>query len=199
MKTIDLSKKLLVTVLALSTLSGCASQANDTENNAGTAGDLQVQNVRQFIDPNLTAPLAHLPSQLALITRESVAEVRTMMAPMLKSKGVPGVTVTERKIDSVDGEISVYIYKPVTGTSNESALFWTHGGGFILGSGDTDFAASLSKKLNITVVSVDYRLAPEHPFPAGHNDSYRAFLWMVEHAAELDIDTSRIAIGGDSA
>ncbi|WP_293141165.1 alpha/beta hydrolase [Moritella sp.] len=74
-------------------------------------------------------------------------------------------------------------------------MFWTHSGGFILGRVDTVFA----KKLNAVVVSVDYRLAPEHPFPAGHNDSYSAFLWMVKNAKQLGIDPSRIAIGGDSA
>ncbi|MCM1991800.1 alpha/beta hydrolase [Oceanirhabdus seepicola] len=158
------------------------------------------KNVRDFIDPEITAPLDMLPPELAEITRESLNDIRAMMEPMLKAKGVEGVKVDKKEIDTKDGKVTVYIYeKEDSASTDKPGVLWTHGGGYILGSGETDFAGMLAKELDAVVVSVDYRLAPEHPFPAGHNDSYNAFLWMVENAKELGVDSSRIAIGGDSA
>ena len=195
----SLSKQVLVVTLALSAVFGCASPQTETQIKTVITSTSETSSAREFIDPALTAPLQHLPPQLALITRDSIVETRSAMAPMLKAKGTAGVTVSKRQINSADGDITVYIYQPENNTANKPALFWTHGGGFILGSAESDFAGMFAKQLNATVVSVEYRLAPEHPFPAGHNDSYTAFLWMVEHADELGIDPSRIAIGGDSA
>ena len=118
---------------------------------------------------------------------------------MLQPKPVEGVTITKKQIRSPEGEVIVYVYQPEKTIQNKPGILWTHGGGFIMGNAENDFAAEFSKELNATVVSVDYRLAPEHPFPAGLNDSYAALLWMVEHAEELGIDTGRVAVGGDSA
>lgn len=192
MKT--LNKSIAAVVFSAASLLGCASP-----DNASVQANV-VQNVKALVSPEISAPLAHLPKQLEEITRDNLPELRNMMEPMLKAKGIPGVVVDKKVVATTDGEVDVYIYKP---ESNESqlrpGLFWTHGGGFILGHGDTDFAAVFAKKLNAVVVSVDYRLAPEHPFPAGHNDSYSAFLWMVENAKDLGIEPTRIAIGGDSA
>ena len=81
------------------------------------------------------------------------------------------------------------------------ALLWLHGGGFILGTPEQDDPLCIQyvRELGITVVSVDYRLGPEHPFPAGLNDNYNALTWISSHAPQLGIDAIRIAIGGDSA
>ena len=198
MKYSKLTKQITAGILAFSAITASFSLAAETATKSQPSHE--TVNVREFIDPALTTPLSQLPPQLANITRESLAEIRTMMEPMLKAKGVEGVTVTKRQISGKDGDITVYIYQPEgSNAAIKPGLFWTHGGGFILGSGETDFAGMFAKQLNATVVSVDYRLAPEHPFPAGHNDSYAAFLWMVEHAKELGVDPDRIAIGGDSA
>lgn len=199
MKASNLFKSALVTTLVLSSVLGCASQVTGTPGKPDITAVGTDENVRQFIDPSVTAPLEHLPPELALITRDNVTEARAMVNQMLKFPDTPGVTVEKKTITTAEGEVTVYIYQPEHSSGNNPSIFWTHGGGFIMGRADSnDFVGAFAKQLNATVVSVDYRLAPEHPFPAGHNDSYAAFLWMVEHAEELGIDPNRIAIGGDS-
>ncbi|NED58930.1 alpha/beta hydrolase, partial [Micromonospora aurantiaca] len=75
------------------------------------------------------------------------------------------------------------------------------GGGFALGSVDLyhDDAASTAAEVGAVVVSVEYRLAPEHPFPAGLEDCYAALSWTAAHAGDLGIDPDRLAVGGESA
>jgi acetyl esterase/lipase len=76
-----------------------------------------------------------------------------------------------------------------------------HGGGFVLGSisSEQDNAATLASTLGIVVVSVEYRLAPEHPFPAGLHDCFAALNWLCQHADELGVDPSRVGVYGQSA
>jgi acetyl esterase len=80
-------------------------------------------------------------------------------------------------------------------------LIWIHGGAWVFGEMDyfDPSCADLAVRAETIVVSVDYGLAPEHPFPAGVEDSYAALLWVAEHIAEFGGDADRIAIGGDSA
>jgi acetyl esterase/lipase len=81
------------------------------------------------------------------------------------------------------------------------AMVYLHGGGFVVGSLDLYDAdcRRIAAEVNAVVISVDYRLAPEHPFPAGLEDCYAALVWLADHAAELGVDPDRIAIGGESA
>jgi acetyl esterase len=81
------------------------------------------------------------------------------------------------------------------------AILYIHGGGFYAGSIDTEHsgASALARQLNVVVVSVDYRLAPENPFPAGLEDCYAALVWLHEHAGDFGVDADRIAINGGSA
>jgi acetyl esterase/lipase len=80
-------------------------------------------------------------------------------------------------------------------------LIYFHGGGLVAGSLDThdSICRTLANETGCRLISVDYRLAPEHKFPAAVVDSYAASIWVVEHAAELRIDRNRIAVAGDSA
>jgi len=98
------------------------------------------------------------------------------------------------------GDVRARMYTP-KGTAPFPALLFVHGGGFITCSVDTHDAdcRSLCDGAKCVVVSVDYRLAPEHPFPAAIDDVYRALEWVASNAKRLNIDASRIAIGGDSA
>ncbi len=98
-------------------------------------------------------------------------------------------------------ELPARLYVPTDATANGPLLVFFHGGGFWCGDLDTHDAPCrfLAERSGARVLSVDYRLAPEHPFPAAYDDAVAAYLWAVAHAAELDADPQRIGVGGDSA
>ena len=100
-------------------------------------------------------------------------------------------------------KIRLRLYKPkfIAAAAPIPVMLWLHGGGYVMGNPEMDDrnCAEYVRELGIAVVSVDYRCAPKHPFPAGLNDSYSALKWVVSHAQELRIDSKRIAIGGASA
>lgn len=104
---------------------------------------------------------------------------------------------------SSDGsEVPLRVYRPSRGsTSSMPALIEIHGGGFIAGSLDMVevLCQTVAIEAEAVVISVGYRLAPEHPYPAGLDDCYAALVWAEANAADLGIDTSRIAIAGQSA
>jgi acetyl esterase len=109
--------------------------------------------------------------------------------------------VTERTIDGPAGPLPLRFYTPRGLTGESPALLFFHGGGWIygdLGSHDATCRV-LAEEAQVRVVAVDYRLAPEAPFPAAVDDSLAAWTWLTEHAAALGIDPTRIAVGGDSA
>jgi acetyl esterase/lipase len=98
-------------------------------------------------------------------------------------------------------KIRLRIYRPIAMTSLSPALLWLHGGGYILGRPEMDDACCIqyARELGSVIVSVDYRHAPEHPFPAALNDSHAAWQWLAAQAGQLGIDARRMAIGGESA
>lgn len=111
------------------------------------------------------------------------------------------------QVDSTDitiagpaGLIPARHYRPA-GSSSAPLLVFFHGGGFVIGSLDThdELCRLICRDAGVHVVSVDYRLAPEHPAPAAADDCYAAYSWSVLHAAELGADPARVAVGGDSA
>ncbi|MEE6135836.1 alpha/beta hydrolase [Mycobacterium sp. 050128] len=108
---------------------------------------------------------------------------------------LPGVQITS---DTV-GNVPVRIYRG--GPSPAPVVVYCHAGGFALGNLDTDHrqCAELARRGRCTVVSVDYRLAPEHPYPAALDDAIAVLNWVAGNAAELDVDTARLAIAGSSA
>lgn len=98
----------------------------------------------------------------------------------------------------VNARASVRMYRPVGAGTLSPALLWIHGGGLLIGTARQDEAAlqSMADELGIVVASVEYRLAPEHPYPAALNDCYAALTWLASHG---HVDPTRIAIGGGSA
>lgn len=98
-------------------------------------------------------------------------------------------------------KIRLRIYKPKSISEAMPVLVWMHGGGYIIGNPKQDDASCIqyAREAGITVVSVDYRLAPKHPFPAGLEDCYSTLKWIVSNAQQLGIDNKRIAVGGGSA
>ncbi len=128
-------------------------------------------------------------------------EARAQMAAMAQEVEKPPVKeVSDRHISGQGGEFLVRIYTPET-TGPAPGFVYYHGGGWVLGDVEySDLACRIvANDVGCVVVSVDYRLAPEHKFPAPLNDCYTALEWVVANAKELGIDPSRIAIGGDSA
>jgi acetyl esterase len=116
----------------------------------------------------------------------------------------PAVESTkDHEIASGASRIAVRQYRPLGTAADERlpALVYLHGGGAVIGDIETHdvLCRSLSNQAMCAVLSVDYRLAPENPFPAAYDDTVAAFEWVVAQAQALGIDSSRIAIGGDSA
>jgi acetyl esterase/lipase len=106
------------------------------------------------------------------------------------------------RVAGPDGSsLALRIYKPLSPVQPVPVLLWIHGGGYIMGRPEMDDSSSCGfvHDLGIAVVSVDYRLTPEHPFPTPLEDCYTALKWTFDHAKSLGIDPTRIAIGGASA
>lgn len=109
----------------------------------------------------------------------------------------------DRNIEGPGGKIPIRIYTPRKLAARETLpiLVWYHGGGYVIGDLDSHDSAcrALSNQADCIVVAVDYRLAPEHKFPAAVEDCLAALNWVAKHAAEFSGDAKRIAVGGDSA
>ncbi|NUT78807.1 alpha/beta hydrolase [Pseudomonas sp. C1C7] len=114
--------------------------------------------------------------------------------------GDPMSEVRELRVAGADGELDARLYRP-SEEGNLPLLVFFHGGGFVMGNLDThdNLCRSLARQTEAVVVSVAYRLAPEYHFPAAPLDCYAATCWLVEHAAALGVDASRLALAGDSA
>lgn len=142
----------------------------------------------------LQLPEFYLPEDLERIRKNQPPE------PRRSDK----VKIHERKIEGKDGhEMIVRIYEPAeqNGEAKRPALLWIHGGGYIMGhpSHDDDLLQEIVETVGCVVFSPDYRLAPEHPFPAGLEDCYSTLLWISQSYEEFKIELSRLAIGGASA
>jgi acetyl esterase/lipase len=155
-------------------------------------------------DPELLPWLSMLPQGLTI---EDVDASRGRMAEMagrfLGYEPKNPVTVEERLIPGPAGapEVRVRVYTPTSVAGPRPAFVSIHGGGFVLGDLDIDAPGcfEIADEIGAVVVSVDYRLAPEHPYPAGLEDCYAALEWTAAKASELGVDPARIAIGGSSA
>jgi acetyl esterase/lipase len=114
----------------------------------------------------------------------------------------PRVTSRELMIPGEPGDpdVRVLLYEPVSAPASRPGIVYIHGGGFVLGSAETEAAGAmgLAAELGAVVASVDYRLAPEHPFPAGLHDCFATLKWLAS-ASKLGVDPQRVAVAGQSA
>jgi acetyl esterase len=152
--------------------------------------------VRLFLD-QLAA--AGMPALSALGVEGARAAIDAMASTAGSVEDV--AAVRDLRIPGPAGEIAIRIYTPTGGTAPRPALVYYHGGGWVIGSlaSHDGICRALANAVPAIVVAVDYRLAPEHPFPAAAEDAHAAARWVAEHAAEIGADPRRIAVGGDSA
>jgi len=165
----------------------------DNKNNIDTELIAPLENFLNLTNGGLN--LHDIPGTRAMMAQSAAATKAVMPV-------VEGVIVDDRKVPGPEGaeEVSVRVYQPENRAEALPALLWIHGGGYVLGSveGDDVMARNWAKDLNCVVVSVEYRLAPENPFPAPLDDCYAALKWLASEN-DLDVDKSRIVIGGASA
>lgn len=159
------------------------------------------------LDPQVAGLLAQLSANpeapgLADVPPEGGRAMFRALGAMLDMQDAPIGKIENRKIPGPAGEIPVRIYTPVAaGAEPLPCLVYYHGGGWVIGDLETHEGACrlLANGSGCRVVSVDYRLAPEHVFPAAVDDCYAAVKWVSENARQIGIDPNRIAVGGDSA
>jgi acetyl esterase len=156
------------------------------------------------LDPQLE-PLVQLMSSAGEsrpLAEQTVDEVRAGLVALSFLLGEPEEVggIEDLAIPGPGGDLSVRLYRPA-GTGPFGALVYLHGGGFVIGSVDTHdhLCRELANRAGCVVVSVEYRLAPEAPFPAAVDDCWAAFQWVRDHGASYGIDVDRLAVGGDSA
>lgn len=137
-----------------------------------------------------------------LILSPDDAEARALLVMLTTGfeQNIPVGAVTNLVIPGPEGPVPARHYRPTDG-DGEPLLVFYHGGGQVVGDLDThdDLCRLICRQGRLHVLSVDYRLAPEHPAPAGNDDAFAAFRWALEHAEELGADSARVAVGGDSA
>jgi acetyl esterase/lipase len=159
------------------------------------------------LDAEHLAVYRAMPDDLLSALADDLPAARIRMAELAAAVERPpvpaGLTTEDRYAPGPAGapDVLVRIYRPAELPSPAAALYWVHGGGMILGSiaMNDDSCAAIADKLQILVASVEYRLAPEYPYPAPMEDCYAGLRWFAGAAGELGVDAARIAIGGASA
>lgn len=161
----------------------------------------------QKLDPELAAVLQAMPAEGMFnwddlpATREVIARMLAQM--MADVPDLENVLKEDHKVPGPTGdpEVLVRIYRPAESTGTLPGLLWIPGGGYVMGSIEQeDYAVQhVVEAVGCVVVSVEYRRAPEHPFPAPIEDCYAALKWVADNATDLSVDPSRLAVGGASA
>jgi acetyl esterase/lipase len=157
-----------------------------------------------MIDPELQALVDQLPS---IDLSDPVAARAGFEALLAAMRGeIPDVdtlSIEDRPVPGWEGDpdVSVRLYRPKGAAGPVPGILLIHGGGFIIGSVEAEHAGAAMTAIatGAVVASVEYRLAPEHPYPAGLHDCYSALKYVAEHGGELGIDPARIALSGASA
>jgi acetyl esterase/lipase len=158
------------------------------------------------LDPELRAVVEKLPTDRPLDLNDipvARAKMKKMVTALLAN--MPPIDGVASQDEFAPGPqrgpaVRVRVYRPNDQVGKLPALLWIHGGGYVMGDIEQDdrLMKQLVKRINCVAASVDYRVAPENPFPAPVEDCYAALKWLFAHAGELGVDPSRIAIGGAS-
>lgn len=161
---------------------------------------VSVADEKPAVDAILQKVLQLVPFKLS--TANGVDEARRQFSALPRRDVHPEVATEDRTIEGPAGPIPVRVYRPPTAAgATLPVVVFIHGGGWSVGDLDTydGTAREHAVGANAVVVSVAYRLAPEHPYPAAVDDAWAATRWVAEHAAELGADPDRLAVAGDSA
>jgi len=143
-----------------------------------------------------------MPPRVSQFTPPKMRQAMLRLAQALDIKAVPIGKIENRDLPGPGGPLPVRIYTPAAVAERTSAgMVYFHGGAGVFCSIETHegLCRMLANASDCRIISVDYRLAPEHPFPAAVEDSYFAMQWASQDALELCIDPARLAVGGDSA
>lgn len=160
--------------------------------------------VAALIDPDVAEALAALPVDLGALlgslTDDAVAGVRELMAQMPVPELSDAVERTDHVVDESTGVV-VRVHRSTSVSGHAPCVYWMHGGGLVLGSytGEDARFDRWCQIFGIVGVSVEYRLAPETPYPGPLDDCYAGLRWVYEHADEIGVDRTCIGIGGASA
>lgn len=166
------------------------------------------QDLTELLDPEIREPLRQMmqqmpPSDFSDLPAARANSVKQTAEMKKHMPDIPGVITEDRIIPGPENspDIGIRIYRPKNQPGLLPAMLWIHGGGYILGDIESvDFSAKqLTLAGECVLVSVEYRLAPENPYPAPLEDCYAALKWLSNNTGELKIDSSRIAVGGGSA
>lgn len=152
-----------------------------------------------LVDPTLLPLLELMPG--TGFTAENLPAIREQSEQRFAFLGEPAIQPEVKVIEGPAGPLEIYWYDPAPGQTGRAALLHIHGGGMVIGSARSmrHGPAGMAAALGIPVASVEYRLAPEHPFPAPQEDCLAGLKWLAENAAELGVDAARIGIIGESA
>jgi acetyl esterase/lipase len=163
---------------------------------------------RDLIDPEAREPLDQLLTAIpgGFNSIPDIVQRRAAVTQLLAAIEIPpnpNVTSEDRMVPGPDGapDIKVRIYRPTDATGTLPGIYFIHGGGMILGDidGEDAVATQICERVDAVVVSVEYRLAPEYPYPAPVQDCYAGLVWMARNAGELRFDPDRLAVYGGSA
>jgi acetyl esterase len=155
------------------------------------------------VKPEVQSILDLLNAAAIPLDEQTPAQLRAGFAQMAVAEGEPVGAIVDHEVDGPNGPFTIRTYRPAAAAEADGlpVLVWFHGGGFVLGDlATTDSTAcALANGSGALVASVDYHLAPEHPFPAAVDDAATAIDWVVANADDLGVDPARLAVGGDSA
>jgi len=156
---------------------------------------------RPLVDPEI-APLIDLFPRVDL-DAAPIADIRAKAAESYAFLPPPAIAPEEVRIASIHGgpDIPLLLYRPEASRRDAGAILHIHGGGMVMGSARQiqSAPAALAQAAGVPVASVDYRLAPEHPFPAPQEDCHSALAWLAGQADALGFDAGRIVVAGESA